>query len=313
MTKKLISLFIALLAVSAFSESSDGVTSLFNGKDLTNWTMPPGKAPAFKVVDGVMETRPCGGSDLFTVAQFGNFIFRFEYLLSKVGNSGVLLRCDPNDPWGTGVEVQLLAPWTPYRDDLHCTASVYGYIAVTNRPDETTGIWHRMEIKYDRKMITIAVDGKLATVANIDTVAGMKDKQLTGSIGFQSNHSNEGEFALFRNLELKNLDADPEYVKAGFSDDDARIRTLAHAAAVALGNPMIAPLAKMLDGDNVVARSGAKQVLFDIVAKASAPQTSSSDKKAVARSLKTCLKAKPSDITAAYLKSLLTMIQSAER
>lgn len=313
MTKHLVSTLISLLAVSAYSQTNDGFTALFNGKDLTNWTMMPDKAPAFKVVDGVIETRPCGGSDLFTVERFGNFIFRFEYQLSKVGNSGVLLRCDPKDPWGTGVEVQLLAPWTPYRDDLHCTGSVYGYVSVTNRPDETTGIWHQMEIKYDRKMITISVDGKLATVANVDTVPGMKEKHLDGVLGFQSNHSNEGEFALFRKVEIRNLDADPEYVKAGFYDGDERVRTLAQAAAVALGSPMIGPLAKMMDEENVMARCGAKQALFDIVAKASAPQTSSSDKKAVARSLKASMKAKPAEITAAYLKSLLSLIQSAER
>ncbi len=312
MSKLLVLLLFSMFTVSAFPQDGDGFVSLFNGKDLTGWTMLSGKPPAFAVVDGVLETRPRNGSDLFTVEKFGNFIFRFEYLLSKVGNSGVLLRCDPKNPWGTGVEVQLLAPWTPYRDDLHCTGSVYGYVAVTNRPDETTGIWHQMEIKCDRKSITISVDGKLTTVANTGAVAGMKGKQLSGALGFQSNHSHEGEFAKFRNIAIKNLDADLEYVKAGFYDDDAQVRTLAHAAAVALGNAMIDPLAKMMDEDNVMARRGAQQALFDIVAKATVPQTSSNDRKTVARSLKASLKAKPSEITATYLKWLLALIQSAE-
>ena len=312
MNKHLILLF-SMLTGYAVAQSSEGFGSLFNRKDLTNWTLPPGKAPAFAVVDGVLETRPRNGSDLFTVEPFGNFIFRFEYLLSKVGNSGVLIRCDPKNPWGTGIEVQLLAPWTPYRDDLHCTGSLYGYVAVTNRPDETTGIWHQMAIQCDRKTITVSVDGKLATVANIDAVPSLKEKQLRGMIGFQSNHGLEGEFAKFRNMEIKNLDADPEYVKSGFYDPDVQIRTLAHAAAVTLGTPMISPLAKVMDGEDVMARRGAKQALFDIVAKATAPQTSSTDKKAVARSLKTSLKAQPSAITTAYLNWLLAMAESAER
>ena len=311
MIKHLLITLLAGLTLPAFAQNADGFTSLFNGKDLANWTMLPGKVPAFEVADGAIETRARNGSDLFSVERFGNFIFRFEYLLSKVGNSGVVLRCDPSNPWGTGVEVQLLAPWTPYRDDLHCTGSVYGYVAVTNRPDETTGIWHQMEIKCDRKTITISVDGKLTTVAtNTDTVAGMKDKQLAGALGFQSNHSKEGEFARFRNIAIKNLDAEPEYVRAGFFDGDAQIRTMAHAAALARGFPMIATLAKMMDEENVTARQGAKQALFDIVAKATVPQASSSDKKAVIRSLKASLKAKPSEITATYLKWLLAMCQS---
>jgi len=304
-------LFSLLLALpfTTFSQSTNGFVSLFNGKDLTHWAMLPDKPPAFAVANGILETKPCNGSDLFSVETYGNFVFRFEYLLSKVGNSGVLIRCDPKNPWGTGMEVQLLAPWTPYRDDLHCTASLYGLVAVTNRPDETTGIWHQMEIVCDRKTIKVSVDGKLATVGNADAVEGLKNKQLAGMIGFQSNHSNEGEFAQFRNMEIRNLDADPEYVKAGFCDEDARIRTLAQAAAVGLGAPMVGPLAKTMDEDNVVARTGAKQALFDIAAKATAPQASSDDKKAVVRALKASLKAKPSDITAAYVKWLLAMVQ----
>lgn len=303
---------LPILSATAFSQDSKVFSSLFNGKDLTQWTMLPDKTPAFAVVDGFLETKPCNGSDLFSVENFGNYVFRFEYLLSKVGNSGVLIRCDPKNPWTTGMEVQLLAPWTPHRDDLHCTGSIYGYAPVTHRPDETTGVWHQMEITCDRKTITISVNGETATTANTDLVAGLKDKQLSGRIGLQANHSNEGEFARFRNLTIRNLDAEPAYVKAGFHDADVRIRTLAQAAAVALGPKMIGPLAGMMDDENIMARTGAKQALFDITAKATAPQTSSADQQAVAHSLQAGLDAKPSAVTTAYLNWLLAMISSSE-
>jgi hypothetical protein len=299
------------LPAAGFSQATNDFVSLFNGKDLTHWTQLPDKPSAFAVVNGILETRPCNGSDLFSVETYADFVLRFEYLLSKVGNSGVLIRCDPKNAWGTGMEVQLLAPWTPYRDDLHCTASLYGLVAVTNRPDETTGVWHKMEILCDRKTIKVSVDGKLATVAtNTDAVEGLKDKQLMGAIGFQSNHSKEGEFALFRNLEIRNLDADPEYVEAGLYDADARIRTRAQSAAVALGAPMVGRLATAMDKDNVAAQTGAKQALFDIVANATAPKTPSAERKTVVRALKACLKSKSSDVTAAYVKWLLAMAQS---
>lgn len=310
MKKYFVLSLLSLLSVTAFSETGKGFRSLFNGRDLKNWTMLPDKKPAFKVVDGVIETRVGGGSDLFTVESFGNYVFRFEYLLSKVGNSGVLIRCDPKNPWGTGVEVQLLAPWTPHRDDLHCTGSLYGYVAVTNRPDETTGVWHQMEIKCDRKMITVAVDGKLTTLADINKVPALRKKNLAGAIGFQCNHSEKGEFAKFRKIEIRDLDAEPEYVKAGFYEKDQQLRKQAHAAAVALGAPMIGALTSVMDQKNVMARSGAKRVLFDIVAKASAPQSSAEVRKAVAAALKKNIESKPSAITTAYLERLLAMIKS---
>src|SRR5690606_38985224 len=196
---------------------------------------------------------------VFTLKQYGNYIFRFEYLLSEVGNSGVLIRCDPENPWETGVEVQLLAPWTPYRDDLHCTASLYGHVPVTIRPDETTGIWHKMEIKCDRKLISILVDGIEATKVNTDTVGSMQEKLLYGYIGFQSNHSNAGEYAYFKNITIHDLDNNPEYISRGFGDMDERVRKQAREAAVALGEPMVNQLAAMLESENIMSQAGAKQ------------------------------------------------------
>ncbi|HQQ90863.1 MAG TPA: DUF1080 domain-containing protein [Kiritimatiellia bacterium] len=302
--------FCLCLAVSAACGAADGgFTSLLNGKDLSGWTMLPGKQPAFAVVDGLLETRVPGGSDLFTVARYGNYVLRFEYLLSKVGNSGVLIRCDPKNPWGTGVEVQLLAPWTPYRDDLHCTGSLYGHVAVTNRPDETTGVWHRMEIRCDRNVIEVSVDGRRTTVADTRAVKALDAKLLSGVIGFQSNHSKQGEFAQFRKIEIRDLDKEPDYVLAGFSQKDERFRVQAREAAAALGPAMIVPLARVMEGDAAMARSVARQALFDIVAAASAPQAEAAARDAAARALREALGAKPSESTAGYVSWLSGMLR----
>lgn len=283
---------------------------LFNGKNLDNWMMLTNKPPAFAVVDGIIETRPVNGADLFTVKDYANYIFRFEYLLSKTGNSGVLIRCDRKNPWGTGVEVQLLAPWTPWRDDLHCTGSLYGYVAVTNRPDETTGVWHSMEIHCDRKIIKVSVDGKLTTYADIDKTPKLQSKWLGGAIGFQSNHGTKEEFAKFRNISVRDLDDSPDYVRAGFFDKDARVRTQAQQAAGALGSPMITPLVSVMDDTNVAARSCAKQTLFDIAAQATAAQTTPTARQSVVQALQNALQTNPSSTTTDYLKWLLNMVQS---
>jgi len=298
------------LALAAVCGAADGgFTPLFNGQDLSGWMMLPGKPPAFAVADGLLETRVPGGSDLFSVARYGNYVLRFEYLLSKVGNSGVLIRCDPKDPWGTGVEVQLLAPWTPHRDDLHCTGSLYGYVAVTNRPDETTGVWHQMEIRCDRHVIRVSVDGCLTTVADTRTVKALDEKLLSGAIGFQSNHSKQGEFAQFRKIEIRNLDEEQDYVLAGFSHEDERFRVQAREAAVSLGPAMIGPLVRVMEGDAVMARSVARQALFDIVAAASAPQTAVAIRDAATRELRKALGTRLSETTAGYVSWLSGMLR----
>lgn len=303
-------ILLAFLVVTLASFAQKETTPLFNGKDLTNWKMLPGKVPGFEVSDGELVTTKNNGSDIFTEKWFGNFIFKFEYLLSEVGNSGVLIRSNPEDPWGTGFEVQLLAPWTPYRDDLHCTGSLYGYVPVHNRPDETTGIWHEMEIKCDRKKITVSVDGEITTVADLDTVKNVENKNLKGAIGFQTNHSHKGEFAKFRNVTIRDLDTEPNYVAKGFYDEDIRLRKLAYESAESIGAPMIEYLARMLSEENVMAKAGAKQVLFDITAQATAPNTSKLEKKNIKKALQTNLKQNHPKPTKEYFRWLLSMITS---
>lgn len=269
--KKISLLFLALIfLIPGFGQNPQNSTVLFDGKNLDHWEMY-GDNPGFEIKDGIIQTTVQNGDNLFTKRTYGNYTLKLEYLLSEVGNSGVLIRCDPEDAWTSGVEVQLLAPWTPYRDDLHCTASLYGHVAVTDRPDETTGVWHEMEIHCDRKYIRISVDGKTATEVNTDTVESMQEKFLEGAIGLQSNHGKPSEFAHFRNIRILNLDDEPGYVLKGFRDEDGRVREQAYNAAVRLGHILVPDLISFLSSDDPVLLRGARQVLFDLVAEATDP------------------------------------------
>ena len=304
----LISCLILLVSVSCLKQPKEKFESLFNGKDLTNWTLAnPG---GFEVIDNELITRSTGaGNDIFSEQQYANFILRLEFMLSEVGNSGVFIRRNPLIP-GDGFEVQLLAPWTPWRDDLHCTGSMYGHVAVTNRPDETTGLWYRMEIKCDRNIVTVSVNDTVTTVADIDTVLTMADKSFSGVIGLQGNHAEkEGQFVKFRNICIKNLDAEPDYVIKGFYCQNGRLRNLAGDAAVNLGAQMIQPLADLMSGDNPMVKTGAKQALFDIVALASDPAGDMKAKKKVISALEKSIKTTPSEITSSYLLWLSGLVK----
>lgn len=304
----LISCLILLLAISCVNQPKEEFTPLFNGHDLTNWTLEDPKG--FEVIENELLTRSTGaGTDIFSEKQYGNFILRLEFMLSEVGNSGVFIRRNPSVP-GDGFEVQLLAPWTPWRDDLHCTGSLYGHVAVSNRPDETTGRWYRMEIKCDRNNVTVSVNDTIATVADIDTVETMSNKSFSGLIGLQGNHAEEkDQFAKFRNISIKDLDADPEYVIKGFYYKNGQLRKLAGKAAVDLGVKMIQPLVDLMSGDDPMVKSGAKQALFDIVARASDPKGDKKARKKVISALEKSIKTTSSEITSTYLLWLLGLVE----
>lgn len=291
------------------AQSSLDCTPLFNGKDLTSWQ--PEKPGSFEVISTELVTRSFGsGNDIYTTKQYGNFILRLEFLLSKVGNSGVFIRRDPSVS-GSGFEVQLLAPWTPWRDDLHCTGSLYGHVAVSNRPDETTGRWYKMEIKCDRNLITVSVNDEITTVADIDTVKSMAGKPFTGYIGLQGNHAEkENQFAKFRNICIIDLDADPQYVISGFYYRNEMARSQCLNAAASLGVQMIQPLADLMSEDDPMAQNGAKQALFDIAAKASAPESLKKEKKNALKAIRMSMKSSSSEITVNYLRWLAGMISN---
>jgi hypothetical protein len=232
-----------------------------------------------------------------------------EFLLSDAGNSGIFIRRNPELP-GSGFEVQLLAPWTPRRDDLHCTGSLYGHVAVTNRPDETTGLWYRMEIKCDRSLITVSVNDAVTTIAYIDTVKTMAGKPFTGCIGFQANHAEkEGQFAKFRNIRIRDLDSEPDYVADGFQNKNWEHRYISRLSAVKLGAVMISQMAEMMSGTDPVAKSEAKQVLFDIVARVSDPAGPAGEKRAVRREIRKNIRTASSEITRNYLEWISGMIE----
>jgi hypothetical protein len=308
MKKIILICFIAFLyQVSCSSQNNGHFVSLFNGKDLSNWALE--KPGGFEGVDGELITRSFGsGNDIYTNKWYGNFILHLEFMLSEVGNSGVFIRSKPSAP-DEKIEVQLLAPWTPWRDDLHCTGSIYGHVAVTNRPDETPGVWYKMEIKCDRNIITISVNDKVTTLANTDTVKTMANKPFIGAIGFQGNHADKkDQFAKFRNIYIRDLDLEPDYVAKGFYEKNSQLRDLAHVAAVNIGAKILQQLAVLMSGDDPVAKSGSKQALFDIVAKASDPAVPKSEREEVAAALKKCIKNTSSEITKEYLKWLSGMI-----
>ncbi len=305
----LLGLLAMLLLSSCAPQEGDGLTPLFDGRDLNAWNLGP--EGGFEIIKGELYTGSEEGNDLFTKKWYCNYVLSLEYMLSDVGNSGVLIRCDPEAAWETGVEVQLLAPWTPYRDDLHCTGSLYGHVAVTNRPDESTGIWHKMEIKCDRNIIRISVDDSMTTLANIDTVITMEDKLICGAVGLQVNHAEkEGQYAKFRNIYIRDLDVVPEYVCEGFYEMDSSFRSQAYTAALNLGAEIVEPLALMMSGENPLAKSGSKQVLFDIVARATAPQSEEKYRKDVAIALKNSANGASSEIVKNYFEWLSGMISN---
>jgi hypothetical protein len=83
-----------------------GMTSMFNGKDLTGWHVFPGKKSEFTVADGTIVCKN-GPGDLQTEGKYANFILQLECKSNgKHLNSGVFFRCKANE-YQNGYEAQI--------------------------------------------------------------------------------------------------------------------------------------------------------------------------------------------------------------
>jgi hypothetical protein len=146
-----------LLAVPLPSASWD---PLFNGRDLSGWTMVgPGK---FTVDGGMLKTEGGMGLLHFGGRKLGNGTLRVVFKTTGArDNSGVVIRMPepPSDPWygvHNGYEVQIDAAG----DEWHSTGAIYSLSKVTARRQKPAGEWNTMDIVLKGKLTTIFLNGE---------------------------------------------------------------------------------------------------------------------------------------------------------
>ena len=196
-------------------ETTDGFKLLFNGKDLTGWE---GNKQGYVVKDGIMVCDPSlgGSGDLFTVDDYGDFIFRFEFRLTPGANNGLAIRT----PFGghaayDGMELQILDHNSPrYKGrlkDFQHHGSIYGVVPAKTGFLKPAGEWNHQEVIAKGKQITVKLNGTTIVDADIEkastpkTIDGRDHPGLlrdTGRIGF----AGHGDKVEFRNIRIKSLD-----------------------------------------------------------------------------------------------------------
>ncbi|MBI4605924.1 MAG: DUF1080 domain-containing protein [Planctomycetes bacterium] len=204
--------FLALSARAAAYEQppvEPGFELLFDGKDIARHFTVKGDPASWKVSGGVILSTP-GGDRIASKERYGDFVLRLEWRVSPGGNSGVFIRVpSPEDgaPWVTGFEAQISNEQPP-RDLAHCTGSLYGVEAVSPRPDESPGVWHRYEIRCLGKRITVSVDGVQCVDADSEKNAEMQKRPLEGHVGLQDSHAGPGSTIEYRNVRIQRLGPD---------------------------------------------------------------------------------------------------------
>jgi hypothetical protein len=125
--------------------------ALFNGKDLSGWTMSKSEAKtAWKLENGNLVT-PGEGPELINDQKFQDFKLHVEFKPDADSNSGVYLRGRYE------VQIETDSPNDPPNRRL---GSVYGFLTPSPEPARTSGKWQTYDITLIGRNITVVHDGK---------------------------------------------------------------------------------------------------------------------------------------------------------
>ncbi|MES2148912.1 MAG: DUF1080 domain-containing protein [Pseudomonadota bacterium] len=152
--------------------------TLFDGKDFSAWRALDPAAKPWQVLDGTLIS-PGAGTDLRSVARFGDFKLHLEFNSARGANSGVYLR--------GRYELQIENDLVPEAPNMR-TGGIYGYLAPTVAATRKPGVWQRYDITLLGRYVSVALNGK--TVIDRKEIPG-----ITGG-ALDSDEASDGPLVL---------------------------------------------------------------------------------------------------------------------
>ena len=212
-------LLTLIVSLNIYSQNTNnkGFISLFNGENLDGWV---GDKQAYHVENGMIVIDPekqGGDGNLYTEAEFSDFILRFEFQLTKDANNGLGIHAPlTGNVAYEGKELQIidnkqtkygkLKPWQYH-------GSVYGVIPAKTGFQKPVGEWNEQEVTVKGSSIKVVLnghiilDGDVLEASKNGTIDGRDHPGLqktNGHIGFLGH----GDVVRFRNITIKDLSRD---------------------------------------------------------------------------------------------------------
>lgn len=185
-----------------------GWVELFNGKDLSGWTIMGSNKEAFFVRDGIVECSGKGGGWLRSNNRYENFLLDLEFRISKGGNSGIFIRAaESGDPAFSGMEVQILDD-NGRKPGTHSTGCIYAAVAPSKNMSKPASEWNHILIGCLGRNVFIVMNGEAIVDVDLDEYdkpleghSALKDRLTKGFIGLQDH----GSPVSFRNIGIKEI------------------------------------------------------------------------------------------------------------
>ena len=194
-------------------EKAEGFKLLYDGTNMHGWT---GNTRDYVSEDGAIVLYPGngGGGNLYTVDEYKDFVFRFDFMLTEGANNGIGIRAPlEGDAAYVGMEIQVLDNESPIYSQLEkyqYHGSVYGVIPAKRGFLKPVGEWNSEEIRIKGNDIRVTLNGEVILEGNIAEASkngtidhkdhpGLKNEK--GHIGFLGH----GSLVKFKNIRVKEL------------------------------------------------------------------------------------------------------------
>ena len=165
---------------------------LFDGKDLSGWTMSDPNATAKWTVENGILVSPGHGPELISTAKFNDFKLHVEFNCAKGANSGVYLR--------GRYEVQIEDDPEPEGPTMR-TGGVYGFIAPSPEQPRRPGEWQTYDITLVGRTVTVVQNGQ--TIIDKQEIPGITGGALESHEGLPGPiylQGSEAGHVAFRNI-----------------------------------------------------------------------------------------------------------------
>lgn len=203
----LVPTIVALAAVPAYPEDAD-FKPLFADGGLESWHVSdwsnvatPQKVDgkAWDLSDGVL-TGLNKRTWLYSDKDFGDFVLKFDWKVSKGANGGLGLRFPPEgDPAYNGMEIQIIDAETYYRGTgrpEQGTAAIYDLIAPKDPKINPVGEWNSYEVTCKGDHVQLVLNGKKVLDVDLSKqtqrvperpdAKPLSERPREGRIGFQN-------------------------------------------------------------------------------------------------------------------------------
>jgi hypothetical protein len=219
-----------------------GFVSLFNGRDLTGWRVPPGDNGHWKVLNGVIDydarsEAPQGQQDLWTEQEYGDFVLRIDWRIKETAGLTAMPEVLPSGDYRLGPDGKPIMTERPNADsgiylrghkkaqlNIWCwpvgSGEVHGYMVNKALPpavragvvpkvnaDKPVGEWNTFEITLRGDRLTVVLNGR-----RIIENAQLPDIPAKGPIGLQHHggyangkYKAASSLMQFRNIMVKEL------------------------------------------------------------------------------------------------------------